>query len=413
MFAQSNRQPISSTASNSAIAWNRLSARFRALIAAIALLPVLPLSCFADHVHHLWYNNSQWQDQDLTALTGGGNTYGFDAITALYTTPNQQLHVYYVDWPTNAVHQLFFNGTTWSDQDLTALVGGPQAAGNGISGFAIGNLQYVFYVGLFDTHVHELSYNNSNWSDVDITSLAGGPSASFGNLVAFATKPNNQFHVYYPDGNGDLHQLYFNGSSWADGDLTAITGARCYGSLWISGFATGNLQHVFCPGYGGYSSNIDMLHIFYNNYRWTYEDITYRAGGLELPIYPGPGEAAFVVGNQGKVYGVTNDTHVHQFTFLSGHWSDVDLTSIIGAPQTSAPGAMLGFHTSPNNELHIYYTPSTGTQQYTDVYQLYFNGNAWSIQNLTGGAGQADVIGGMSGFAIGNQQHVFYLANGN
>jgi len=48
------------------------------------------------------------------------------------------------------------------------------------------------------------------------------------------------------------------------------------------------------------------------------------------------------------------------------------------------------------------------------VYQIYFNGSSWSVQDLTGGAGQASYYGGgMSGFAIGNLQHVFYLGYGN
>lgn len=58
-----------------------------------------------------------------------------------------------------------------------------------------------------------------------------------------------------------------------------------------------------------------------------------------------------------------------------------------------------------------YYAPGTNlNQRYGDVHQLYFNGTAWVVDNLTGGSGQADANGGMAGFPIGNLQHV-YLAN--
>lgn len=353
---------------------------------------------FADHVHHLWYNNSNWQDQDLTVLTHGAIGNSEDGITAFYTTPNQQFHVFFVD--TNShVNQLYYNGTSWSDQDLTALTGGPGAYAAGISGFAIGNLQYVFYLGI-DQHIHELSYNNSNWSDQDITLLGNGV---LGNpvLVAFPTKPNNQFHVYYQDSNAhDLHQLYFNGSAWSDSDLTSITGAYCPGGSWIAGLATGNLQHIFCDGYGKFSNNLDLLHIYYNNFTWVYEDITYRVEGM--PADPDSDIAGFVVGKQGEVYGITQDNHVHQYNYVNTGWFDLDLTLFAGAPKQGY-GGITAFPTTPNNQFHIYYAPNN------DVYQIYFNGTNWSVENLTGGAGQADMYAGIAGFAIGNLQHVFYF----
>ncbi|MGO9648927.1 MAG: hypothetical protein ACLPOO_12825 [Terriglobales bacterium] len=366
-----------------------------------------------DHVHHLWYNNSTWQDQDLTALTGGPDAYSVDGVTAFYTTPNQQLHVYYIDYYANHVHQLYYNNSSWSDADLTALTGGPNAHGP-IAGFAIGNYQYVFYSGS-DSHVHELSYVD-NWTDQDVTAQAPG-ATSGGYVVAFATKPNNQFHVYYEAASApyDLHQLYFNGTSWSDADLTAITGAYCTsGSIQNAGLATGNLQHILCPGWHGNSPGyVDMLHVYYNNDTWVYEDITQKAGGAELPLWPGAGQAGFAVGKQGEVYSVTDDTHVHQYTYKSGLWSDLDLTATIGAPANSAPDAMVGF-TTPNDQFHLYYIPDTNpNEEYVDVYQLYFNGTNWAVDNLTGGSGQADDVGGMAGFAIGNLQHVFYFANPN
>ena len=115
-------------------------------VICLMFLSLSHLPAFADHIHHLWYNNSNWQDVDLTALTGGPNSVAFGAIAAFRTTPNNQLHVYYVDFTSNHVHQLFYNGTNWSDSDLSALVGGPAAYPYGISGFSIGNLQYVYYV---------------------------------------------------------------------------------------------------------------------------------------------------------------------------------------------------------------------------------------------------------------------------
>jgi hypothetical protein len=394
--------------------------RVRSTLGIFAYLIFLLLShvpASADHVHQLYYNNVQWVDQDLTFLAHGGIPFSESAIAGFYTGGNKQLHVYYVDTSLH-VRQLYFNNKSWSDEDLTAATGGPNAGLWGITGFAVGNLQHVFYVGYSDSHVHELYYNNASWSDQDITASAvgGGPAnLTAPQLVGFST-PGPQFHVYYEDSNLDMHQLYFNGSSWTDQDLTVLTGASCYpgnpfppvGAGYIAGFAVGNQQHLFCPGLDASKQHEHMIHIYYNNSIWTSEDITALVGGGTI-AYNGavagfryPGKA------QLEVYGVTFDGHVHQFTFKNKKWTDEDLTASIGAPADNYSGGAVAFPTAINNQFHIYYQPST------DVYQLYFNGTNWNVGDLTGGTGQADYYGsGMAGFAIGNLQHVFYLAYGN
>jgi hypothetical protein len=385
----------------------------RLVATCLSLILFANLPAFADHIHHLWYNNTLWQDQDLTTLTGGGIATSSGAIAAFYTTPNRQLHVYYVDNNSQHVHQLYDNGTSWSDSDLTASTGGPAAYPYGITGFSIGNLQYVFYVST-DLHVHELNYNNATWVDQDLTALVGGNSANPAPLVAFATKPNNQFHVYYQDVSS-LHeyQLYFNGTSWTYQDLTALINLAnpiCY-SQWIAGFAVGNQQHLFCPGYSTRSSNLDLQHLYYNNSSWLSQDITLQASVTQTPLYGGSGVAGFKVpgSNALEVYGVTNDTHFNQYggNLHTETWGDLDLTYYYGAPTDGQFGGIVAFPTAGNNQFHIYYAPST------EVYQAYYDGTAWSFEDLTFGAGQADPNSGMAGFAIGNLQHVFYMSTGN
>ena len=396
---------------------SQLAARSALKILAVCVIVFLgQCLAFADHVHHLWYNNIQWQDQDLTALTGGGVAFSESAITAFYTGGNKQLHVYYIDSNLH-VRQLYFNNTNWSDEDLTAETGGPTAGIWGISGFAIGNLQHVFYIGYNDSHVHELYYNNAAWSDQDITAQANGALAylTAPDLVGFATKPNNQFHVYFEDSNLHMHQLYYNGSTWVDQDLTALTGSSCFpsnpfppvGAGYIAGFAVGNLQHLFCPGLDQSGQYIHMLHIYYNNVSWNSEDVTVKAGGGL--IAPNGAVAAFTNGGKLEAYAVTSvDGHLHQFTRNKGQWSDLDLGVATGAPNDFYSGGAVAFATAQNNQFHIYYQPSS------ELYQLYFNGTNWADEDLTNGSGQADYYGsGMAGFAIGNLQHVFYLGYGS
>jgi hypothetical protein len=310
-----------------------------------------------------------------------------------------------VDSNAQHVHQLYYNGSSWIDNDLTSFTGGPQAYAYGISGFAIGNLQYVFYTG-FDNHVHETYYNNSNWQDQDLTALVGGNTASPAPLVAFTTHPNNQFHIYYQDLNTlDEYQLYFNGTSWTYQNLSSILGgAHCYAS-WIAGFAVSNQQHLFCAGYDNVPTQLNLLHIYYNNSTWVYEDVVTAGQPMQL----GAGVAAFKLpsANQLEVWSITDNSHFDRFHHVTkpAQWVFNDLTNEIGAPTDGLYGQVVSFVTTPNNQYHVYYAPNS------EVYQIYYNGTTWSAEDLTGGAGNADPNSGMAGFSIGNLQHLFYMSH--
>ena len=372
-----------------------------AFATCLILLVASNLPAFADHIHHLWYNNASWQDIDLMNSTGNrGVAVSFGAIAAIHTTPNQQLHVYYVDGNSNHVHQLYYNGTTWSDEDITWFGGGISANPFGLSAFAIGNFQYVFYVGS-DSHVHMLNYNNSKWSDLDITTSAGGTLASANHLVAFATSPNNQFHVYYQDLNSvDLYQLYFNGSHWTHEDLTSEVGGAYCQTQWIAGYAVGNEQHLFCPGISNLSNNLHMIHIVYVD-NWGYEDVTQESLDITpLPLRLGTGVAAFdVPGSSKNAFAFASNSEMNWYANL-GVW----YCFFPAGPADNQYGGIVAFRTVPNNQFHVYYAPNS------EVYQLYNAGFGWNVEDLTGGRGQADPNGGMAGFAIGNLQHVFYMS---
>jgi hypothetical protein len=371
----------------------------------IFLMMFAALPARAEHIHHLYFNNVKWVDQDLTQMTGGALVASESSVAAFYTTPNHQFHVYYSS-ATKHIHQLYFNGSSWVEQDLTALTSGPLALGTGVAGFAVGNLQHVFYLGN-DLHVHQLYYNNVSWADQDITVLAGGPVTDFNSLVAFTTIPNGQFHVYYLQNNlGHIHELLFNGTSWSDQDITAASSGEWSDRGWMTGFATGIKPHLF---FVGFDANDDrhLNRLYRTNSKWVDEDLSAKVSGL--PISPASGLASFSVsGTNLEAYCVTNDFDVHQLTLKNGHWTDIDLTALTGGPIDGSINAMIAFKTPPDKHFHLYYEPN-------DVYQLQFNGTSWSDDDLTTltSGGLPNGFGGMGGFAIKTQQHVFYVALGN
>jgi hypothetical protein len=377
---------------------------FRSLTISFTLflLSFTTLPAQADHIHFLSHNNAGWFDQDLTQLTNANLPNSPTGIAAFYTTTNNQLHVFYATTDQH-VHQFYFNNKAWQDQDLTVMAGGPLALGlGGISGFSIGNLQYVFYIGN-DLHVHGLFYNKK-WTDQDITVLAGGVVTDFDSLVAFNTVPNKQFHVFYLANNSnDIHELNFNGSTWSDQNMRAISNQAPSDRGWMAGFAVGNQQHLFFTEFSPRDKR-HLSHLFFNGVKWVDQDLSAKVHGL--PLNPAAAITAFAANaTQLEAYCVTNDLDVHQFTFKNNKWTDEDLSALVGAQPDNSINGMVAFKTAPNNQFHLTYPPN-------DIYQLQFDGTKWTNDDLTTltGGGLPNLAGGMAGFAIKNVQYIFYVA---
>jgi Fungal fucose-specific lectin len=369
-----------------------------ALFISLAALPG-----YAQEIHQLSYNNLIWADQGLGGVTPVGGDQG---LTAFATTPNDQSHVYYLTGGSSGhVHQLFFNGSTWGDSDLTALSGGPAAAGN-VTGFSVGNYQYVYYFNQKGAqHLHQLLYNNVRWVDSDLTVLSKAKVTvnSTGGLVAFTTSP--ALHVYYKQlgGIGDIHQIYStNGTTWQDQDLTTLTGGKQPNYLW-SGFNIANFQYVYFQG-----DNLDLHQLLYNNATWTDTDLTVLSKAPQPLISP---IAAMVVPGTKKIrlFFRGNDTgHIWQLSSTGGaKWIGSDLTKKTKGPATDPSSSIVAFATTPNNEIHVFYTSGNHINQ---LFQP--TPTSWSNSDLTlsGNGPAVENFTPLSGFSVQNLQYVFYVA---
>jgi hypothetical protein len=369
---------------------------------------------FAQHIHELYYNNSNWADTDLTALTGGPALYP-QGVAAFYTTPNNELHVYYVS---NVgldfhIHQLHFNGSSWTDEDLTALTGGAASSNSsGMSGFSIGNAQYVYFCGS-DFFVHEYSYGdkgNFNWVDTRLPSAyPNGCEIAPDGMLAFTTTTNNTRNVYFQGRFSQkariIRHLYYNGTKWKNESVTMKSkGAKAQAATYISGFSNGDEQYVYFQATDGH------IHEFSFIGSWKDLDVTVASGGVPSATFEGNGTASFLVPgtNQKEVYyAAGNNQDVHRATFKNNTWKDSDLSSLTGTSGAISLSQIVGFTTTPNNQLHVYFS-SFGNGL---VNQLFYNGSSWSESSLP--SVPVIVIGGpcnMAGFAIGNLQHVYYVS---
>jgi hypothetical protein len=216
-------------------------------------------------------------------------------------------------------------------------------------------------------------------------------------VLAFAGSSNNQRFVYYGvpgvdskgDGVTEIEQLYFNGSTWSNENVTqAIKGTQAESYLAISGFAIGNDPYLFFTG------SDQHLHEYSNVNGWTDLKVNNNT------VYGVP--AAYVIPGTTQMevdYFAFSNRDLHQLTYAKGKWTNIDLSSIANS---SLYSTIVGFATTPNDQLHVYAVGSNN-----DVDQLYFNGSTWSYQTLPSVPNREN--GPLAGFAIGNLQYVYYL----
>jgi hypothetical protein len=375
----------------------------RSLLVAFCFLGVMLSMCappaFSQQVFELSYAAPSWTwtAADLSSLTGSSGAAYNSGMTGFVTTPNNQAHVFYQDGSED-IHQLYNNGVNWSDENLTTSINGAAAlsTGSGISGFSIGNFQYVYFVAS-NQHVHEYSYVNS-WVDTDLTSATDGAlAAATLRMASFATSPNNQRHVYFVATDSTIHQLYFNGTGWADQNLTNSTnGAKAEAfATSIAGCGVGNHQYVF------FVSNTYHLHMYSYVSSWTDTDWTARSGITGYGSVTGfttSGTTKF------QMYFNADDSNfdLYQLSYDDANpnnWATTDLSTATGAGGWLSQS--VGFATTPNDQLHFFDIIGYSVAQH------YFNGSFWLLEYLPGDT--ADFSSEMTGFSVGNAQYVFYV----
>ena len=190
-------------------------------------------------------------------------------------------------------------------------------------------------------------------------------------MAAFTTTPNNQIHVYYQGSNyHEVRQLFFNGTSWSDEDLSAETGTDGSIAGFWAGFSVGNYQYLF---YCDLDS--DLHEMYYDNITWTDVDLTQQVGAPRLggvvPI------AAFVVPGTGTIevlYIDTGDELIQISSPDNVFWNQEDLTTLTQADLADPDNTVVAFATTPNNQLHVYYVSLLTSH----VNQFFFNGSSWS-----------------------------------
>jgi hypothetical protein len=382
------------------------STLFGLVVSVSILASTLAPVARGQQIHELYYDGSKWSDQGLDSAEA--NIYS--GLGAFFTTPNDQLHVYYcVGAPGGGltdVHQLFYNGTNWSDQDLTTLAGAPQAAQSPIAGFSIGNYQYVYYNDPRG-HVHQLLYNNFNWTDSDLTQITGALYSWSSALVAFSTNP--AIHVYYMDGNLHINQLFTaDGSHWQNQYLTETTGGASGSENsplnGIAAFNVNNYQYLYFVAGTGH-----VHEFFYNNATWSDRDLTQlsKTPPVDPSILNNMAAVAVPGTKKLRVYLLNNANHIFQLASSNNvTWAGSDLTKKTKGPQPNNYTNLFASVDSTNKQVSVYYE-SGGYVNHMIQYS-----SGWTNENLTaltGGPLEWNLTS-MAGFNLSHTRYLFYNA---
>jgi hypothetical protein len=256
-------------------------------------------------------------------------------------------------------------GTSWQQNDLTALTGAPQAASAPYAYVAPdGSGRVVYKASDGDIVELWLEPGSVTWQWDDLTAITGAPQASSG-PVALVT-PGNVARVIYQDSNDAITELFLApGGTWQQESPTAITGALQASSAPFACVTPDNVTRVVYQDSG---SGITELSLAPGG-TWQHDSLTADAGA-DLPAESAPFAYVTPDGTARVFYlqyvfavvgpgGEQAQDIIELSLAPGGTWQQNDLTSITGAPYPAdsvTPFAYVG----PDGLLRVLYMANSG-----------------------------------------------------
>lgn len=370
------------------------------------------------HIHELIYSGNGWEDRDLTVKTGAPEAIGNTGIAG-YTTPGYQ-HIIYLDGNFHVREMYnsdFLLVENWIDHDLTHEGNGvPASEGpSPIAAFATPDtFQHVNYIGS-DGSVHQLFFDNTNWTDSyvapnnsSVTNWAGlagyiTPDGAHVNYIdnganvedlqhnngdpqdwwaasnlswgaannggkihvatgsmaldGYVTQDGAQ-HVNYVDTNFHVRELYPDGNSWIDEDLTLAApnnGGSTLSAIWgLDGYITSDgAQHVNYLEAGGNGGHVHELYLSGANAQWLDNNLNEQADYTSSVAGGGLVGYTTLDGIQHVIYSDYNTSHICEL-YYQGRWWGHSLSAAAGV-QTAPPGYFIAGYITPDDTQHIIY----------------------------------------------------------
>lgn len=321
--------------------------------------------------------------------------------------PDQQQHVEYVGEDQHVYELVFTPGhsTEWSGRDLTKLTAGSgplPLAKDQIIGFqtTLDHQQHLMYVGALDNDIHELRYDGS-WHHRDLTSdtqsVQPDPYTRF--LSGYQTTFNKQAHVDYISHDGDVRELFFDGSDWQPVDLSASARAvdantpvaLANGGLVGYQTASNSQQHVDFITVSETGAHVnELVHGSDNQWRWN--DLTLAAANVDDGAPNALWSTALVgyqtTDNRQHVDFIdAGSNHLYELSYESDNrWHPKDLTDAASAAPPNPSSPLAGYQTTYNGQQHLDFIDASGKLE-----ELYSDGSNWFSTNVSQQSGLDDI----------------------
>jgi len=361
------------------------------------------------HIYHLsWSSASSWQSQDVTATLSGSNLAAVGSPLTSFFKSDGTYHVAYLDGSSH-INELVYASGTWSDQDATAASTATvtASANSQLTSFADAAGDHIYYLASTQ-HEYQLLWNGSSWANQDLTALSGTTVlAASGSVLSSFSLNDGSEHSFYIGANQHVYQmLYLSGKGYFNQDLTetaaldladgpcAPQNGTCYASVTTTvGFgANGSYNfltvtsNVACntATFGDPAPGVTKACYYVNT------PFPVAASGSEL--------TSFNDGAGDHVYYLDSAGHNHQLTLegdpgdITQPWVDEDQTEDASTSVVAIAGsALTSFATSDGRE-HLFYID---TNHHVD--QMLYGVALWTNQDLTAASGASQTAAGNSG----------------
>lgn len=231
--------------------------------------------------------NSGWTHVDLNAATGGEAAVTTSPLTSFDDSYGQ--HVFYIGIDL-AVHQMYNNGS-WQDQALTAA--NAVSSESKLASDWWESEEFVVYEGS-GGHVRLLTFNGSSWSNTDLTAAAGGAGPMNGTPFAMISSGQSEAGelIYFLDTGGSIHEYYrptLTGQ-WSGhvvtglGTLLPISQTRLFTCTEAASGSEPVTYHVFYMTSGADATAVVDAYRPDNAYAWTPLNLTPTSGSIPQSI---------------------------------------------------------------------------------------------------------------------------------
>jgi Fungal fucose-specific lectin len=260
------------------------------------------------HVRQLWWNAEGWHSEDLSAIA--------DAPPATSTivgySVDSQLgeHVLYLREGDRHVQEMWWDGSTWHSQDLSAATGAPAGLEGALAAYVdeAQAIQHVIYVG-FDSHLYELWCDTEGWHMTDLTTVTGTPGPIAGTVAAYMFDAQGTQHVFFVGVDHKIYELWSDPTGWQSSDLSAMTQAPTPAGNALTGYAfeAQGTQHVIYTGRDGH-----LYELWWDSGKWSVGNLT---AGAKAPKPAKDRPVAYAFESQGTqhvVYRTADDSHLYE-----------------------------------------------------------------------------------------------------